>query len=171
MPRTKMNYNNTVMYKLVCKDLNVKDIYVGSTTNFIERKANHKNKCNCESNQNHQYKVYQMIRDSGGWDNWEMIQIETFPCENGNEARARERYWYEELHANMNTRNPFYSQENNKEKMKQYAENSKAYMNECVVCECGTSYTRKSKYKHLKIKKHIQFMSSSKTKKDNICNK
>ena len=99
------------MYKLVCKDLNVKDIYVGSTTNFIERKARHRNNCKNPSNQTYNIKVYQMIRNNGGWDNWDMIQIEAFPCENGNEARARERYWYETLQASMNSRIPFRSHE------------------------------------------------------------
>ena len=30
-----------------------------------------------------------------------MIEIEKFPCKDGNEARARERYWYEELKATL----------------------------------------------------------------------
>jgi predicted GIY-YIG superfamily endonuclease len=30
------------MYKIVCKDLSITDVYVGSTTNFTNRKRDHK---------------------------------------------------------------------------------------------------------------------------------
>ena len=39
MPKDIINYSSTIIYKIVCKDLNVKDIYIGHTTNFIKRKA------------------------------------------------------------------------------------------------------------------------------------
>ena len=44
MLREKKDYNNTVMYKLSHKDCdnNNNFIYVGHTTNFIERKTQHK---------------------------------------------------------------------------------------------------------------------------------
>jgi hypothetical protein len=35
-----------------------------------------------------------------------MIEIEKYPCNDDNEARSRERHWYEELQATMNTRCP-----------------------------------------------------------------
>ena len=46
MPRTPMNYENNIIYKIVCKDVEVKDVYVGHTTHFIERKSRHKSCCN-----------------------------------------------------------------------------------------------------------------------------
>jgi hypothetical protein len=33
-----------------------------------------------------------------------MIEIEKYNCNDGNEARARERYWFEELQAKLNTK-------------------------------------------------------------------
>ena len=65
-------------------------------------------------------KIYQIIRDNGGWDNWSMIMIENFPCNNNLEASMRERYWYEELNGNMNTRKPYRSKEEEKEYNKEY---------------------------------------------------
>ena len=41
-----INYSNTVMYKIVPKDLNSDLIYVGHTTNFRKRKSQHKENCN-----------------------------------------------------------------------------------------------------------------------------
>ena len=38
MPKKEINYQNTIIYKIRCKDLNIKDVYVGHTTNFIQRK-------------------------------------------------------------------------------------------------------------------------------------
>ena len=45
MPRKEINYLNTIIYKFVCNDLNIKDTYVGHTTDFIKRKATHKSHC------------------------------------------------------------------------------------------------------------------------------
>ncbi len=101
------NYENTVIYKIVCKDLNTPNSYVGNTTQFIKRKGDHKRHCNS----NHHYKVYQFIKDNGGWDNFDMIEIEKFPCKDGNEARARERYWYEQLSSNLNMIKPLITED------------------------------------------------------------
>ena len=39
MPRNKIDYSNTHFYKIVCKDLDVQDFYVGHTTDFRTRKT------------------------------------------------------------------------------------------------------------------------------------
>ena len=73
---TKMpiDYSNACIYKICCKDLSVKDVYVGSTTNFVQRcqrRRDHKAVCNNEKGRDYNYYVYQFIRENGGWDNWE----------------------------------------------------------------------------------------------------
>jgi hypothetical protein len=103
MPRKEIDYSKTVIYKIVCNDLAITDLYVGSTTNFTRRKSQHRERCKKLFN----IKIYQIIKDNGGWENWSMLQIEEFPCVSGNEARARERHWYEQLNANLNTICPF----------------------------------------------------------------
>jgi hypothetical protein len=102
MTKTTINYENTVIYKIVCDDLAIKDCYVGHTTNFTKRKGQHKASCNKEGNNHEHYKVYRCIRENGGWDNWDMFEIEKFKCNDGNEARARERFHIESLGANLN---------------------------------------------------------------------
>ena len=106
MPKLAIDYSNTLMYKFVCNDLNVTDNYVGHTTHWINRKNGHKSKCNNSNSPRYNLKVYQMIREHGGWDNWQMIEIEKYPCNDSNEATARERYWYDELNSTMNTNKP-----------------------------------------------------------------
>jgi hypothetical protein len=106
MPKKNIDYSKTVIYKIVCNDLNITDLYVGHTTDFIKRKYAHKKVCNTETDKGYNFKIYKMIRDNGGWDNWAMIEIEKYSCNDRNESHARERYWYEELNANMNSNIP-----------------------------------------------------------------
>jgi predicted GIY-YIG superfamily endonuclease len=50
MPKEIIDYSKTVIYKIICKNLNINTIYVGSTSNFIQRKAKHKYSCNKSRN-------------------------------------------------------------------------------------------------------------------------
>ena len=124
MPRKVVDYSKTVIYKIVCKDLNITELYVGHTTDFTRRKCEHKTCCNNEKSKHHNYKVYQLIRDNGGWDNWNMIEIEKSLCSDSNEARARVREYYETLNSSLNSihpnRSPKQYREINKEKRKEY---------------------------------------------------
>ena len=107
MPKLVMNYANTIIYKIVCDDLTVKECYVGHTTNFVKRKAAHKSDCNNINSKKYNFKVYTFIRLHGTWDNWSMIEIEKFPCNDVYEACARERHYYEKLNAsNLNSNVP-----------------------------------------------------------------
>ena len=65
-----------IIYKLVSRDINVPELYVGSTCSFRARKAQHKKRCNNENDKKYKYNVYQYIRANGGWDLFDMIQIE-----------------------------------------------------------------------------------------------
>jgi hypothetical protein len=133
MPKVAMDYQKTIIYKIVCNDLNITDTYVGHTTSFIKRKCCHKTRCNNEGDEKYNLKIYTTIRAYGGWDNWAMIQIEEYSCNNLNEATARERYWIETLHSKLNCQVPNRTQkewyEDNADKLKenarqQYKENA-----------------------------------------------
>jgi len=107
MPRVPIDFSKTIIYKIVHKeDPDNHDTYVGHTTEFAKRKCEHKRRCENPSDKKHHYKVYQYIRENGGWDNFIMLEIEKYPCNDGNEARARENYWYNELKSKLNTRVP-----------------------------------------------------------------
>jgi hypothetical protein len=112
MPKNLINYQNTIIYKIVCNDLNIKDCYVGSTTNFIKRKCGHKTSCNNPNDKSYKlFYVYKFIRNNGGWDNFSMIEIEKYPCNDSNEAHKRERYQMELLGATLNSQNAYRSKE------------------------------------------------------------
>jgi hypothetical protein len=123
-----IDYSKTQMYKLVPKDLNSDLIYVGHTTNFTKRKSSHKSDCNNINSCRYNFKVYDMIRKNSGWDNWEMILIENFPCADSNEARKRERELMEEFHSNLNTINSLRTKNDiKKTHQKWYNENKNTY--------------------------------------------
>jgi len=114
------------MYKIVPNNLNLDLIYIGSTTNFRQRKNRHKNNCNHINNKCYNLKVYKMIRDNGGWSEWSMIEIEKYPCADSNECRKRERELMEQFNANLNTNKAFLTPEEAIENKKKYDNNYRA---------------------------------------------
>lgn len=102
MPKQAIDYSKTIIYKIehsIDKSL----LYVGHTTDFITRKHSHKISCNCKGVSDHHTKKYQMIRDNGGWDMFQMLEIKKFPCQDSNEARAEEERVRIELNASLNS--------------------------------------------------------------------
>lgn len=106
MPKVSYDWSKVIFYKIVCNDLQIKNCYVGQTQNFIKRKCYHKEACISDKCNRHNLKVYEFIRQNGGWINWTMIMVEQFSCNNRLEADSRERYWIETLNANLNSRMP-----------------------------------------------------------------
>jgi len=102
MPKLPIDYNNCCIYKIEHID-NERLLYVGQTTNFSRRKGEHKRCCNDKKYTKHNYKLYQMIRENGGWEMFRMIEIEKYPCNDRREADKRENEIMKELKANMNT--------------------------------------------------------------------
>ncbi len=182
MPKQPMDYSKTIIYKICCKDINVTDVYIGHTTDFIRRKAKHKQSCNNVNSEGYNYYVYQFIRNNGGWDNFEMIEVEKHNCNDRLEACKKERYWLETLKATLNKRIPsrtkieWYNdnKENINEKHKQYREQNKDKITEykkeyreqnkdkindyqkqiCICNICNCNYTKGHKTHHEKTKKH-----------------
>ena len=106
MPLCAVDYSKTVIYKIQHNE-DESLLYVGSTTNFTNRKSQHKGACNNENNKRHNLKVYRMIRENGGWDCFTMVKIEDFPCVDGRDAEAREDQLMREMNANMNVNRAF----------------------------------------------------------------
>ena len=125
MPRTAINYNNTTIYKLCCNDLTIKDIYVGHTTNFIKRKANHKKSTNTPTDPLYDTYKYQFIRNNGGFDNWAMIEIIKISCADFNDACRVERQYMEQLNATLNKNKPIITPNEKEIYYKEYFEQHK----------------------------------------------
>jgi len=119
-----VNYSQSIIYKICCRNPDIKEIYIGSTTNFYRRKQQHKNRCNNSNDKSYNLNVYKFIRANGNWDNWDMIIIEKFECNDKLELHKQERYILEQLGASLNSNIPNRSskeyREKNKEKKKEY---------------------------------------------------
>ena len=128
------DYSKGLIYKLVCKDLIIKECYYGSTTNFSKRKIKHKSVCNNINSKEYNAPKYQFIRVNGGWDNWEMILVKNYPCENKLELEREERLIMEQDNNRLNVELPTQSRkeyyDNNKEKIKKYYDNNKDKLKE-----------------------------------------
>jgi hypothetical protein len=182
MTLTKIDYSKTLIYKIVCKDLSVAYCYVGSTTNFDQRKKSHKTKCYSQCSDKYHYQLYTIIRQYGGWENWSMIIIEKVPCNDSYEARKAERLYYEKLNANLNMIKPLCTEEERKQNEKerkqteQYKDSQKKNRSNKqsiillpssdekkeavnsdgkITCSCGSVITRKYKASHEKTFLHI----------------
>jgi hypothetical protein len=99
----------TIIYKICCKDTNISDFYIGHTNDLKKKKYHHKSSYNNEKSKIYNCKVYQFMRENGGWNNFEFIQIECFNCINAIEARARERYHIGLLKPSLNYDKTFIS--------------------------------------------------------------
>ena len=101
-----VKYNQSIIYKLCCKDPSIPDIYIGSTTNFTRRKSSHKTICNKTNNKSFNTYVYQFIREHGNFDNWDMIEVERYEATDKKHLETRERYWIELLKTTLNKKIP-----------------------------------------------------------------
>jgi len=176
-----LNYQNSVIYKICCKDPEIKDIYVGSTTNFKRRMSNHKSICNNEKSEKYNLPVYRFIRDTGGFENWSIVKIRDVCCKDKYDLVAEERKEFEKLDATLNSQYPRrskkeyfkkYREENkekerernkdyrekNKEKererLKDYREKNKEKIKEKVECPCGSVISKGNLATHKKSQKH-----------------
>ena len=123
-----MASKNYIFYKIFKEDLD--EVYVGCTSNFDSRKKDHKKNCYNENNKQYNYKIYQIIRANGGWDEFKMIQIGTRENITKREAEQIEEEYRLELKASMNTIRAFLSPEVNKEYHKQYYQDNKERISE-----------------------------------------
>ena len=195
LERNKINhdlvkYGKSVIYKIFCKDENIKECYVGSTIDLNLIKSIHKNMCNNEKSVGYNYPVYRFIRDNGGFDNWNFLILENYPCRNKEQLLFKERYWFEKLGPMLNERYPVRSEDENKEYNKQYREKNiekekerrkqyyevnkekeKQYYEknrekilekgkEKVECPCGSIVNRSSLSQHKKSQKHQNYLKS-----------
>lgn len=101
MPR---DYSTCCIYRIVCRDTSISDCYVGHTIDFKQRKHSHK----ISSIADNKY-IYRFIRKHGGFDNFDIVKIEDYPCVNQLQARARERYWIDAYKATLNTAKLYYT--------------------------------------------------------------
>jgi hypothetical protein len=151
-------------YQIVPKDKSIDLKYNGQTTDFERRKYQHTRSCVNPNHKTYNYKIYQKIREQGGFDNFEFVILEIHLVNDMSEARIREQYWYNLLESNMNGCNPLQTSKEWLKKYRQtnkYKEYNKIYHRQKITCECGLIISRGSTLFHKKSKKHIDLMNAT----------
>ena len=184
MPKKEIDYSKCVIYKIQHKDNNDL-LYVGHTTNFTKRKYEHKSGVNNEKGNAYNHKVYQMIRENGGWLDFNMVEVKDFPCENNRQATTEEDRIMREMKATLNTIRASHSRkeyrQDNKEQIKEYKQQSyeknkeqikervreyneknkekiQEHKNKVCLCICGKEYTHSHKLRHERTQFHLNFI-------------
>lgn len=133
--------------------------YIGSTRDFTQRINTHRRAC-----KNKDFRVYQLIREAGGWDKCEMIPIEELECNGQFQARIREEYWRREYNANMNTIRAYLTEKEKIEQQQKLSKKSyeanKEILNVKHTCECGGRYIYRHKERHEKTKRHSRYLET-----------
>ena len=96
------DYNKCSIYKLYCRDPEIEEFYIGSTTNPTKRKCDHKKCCTNSNDKEYNTYKYQFIRDHGGWLNWDLVVIEEFSCDSKMQQHKIERQYIENLKPSLN---------------------------------------------------------------------
>jgi predicted GIY-YIG superfamily endonuclease len=100
------DFTKTVIYIIYCKDPDITDCYVGSTTDFYHRKASHISCCCNSKVASYDDDKYEFIRKHGGIKNWNIEIIEHYPCKSKKQAFDREDYWIHLLNTTLNDIEP-----------------------------------------------------------------
>jgi hypothetical protein len=120
--------NNALGY--VYKLFNEKSMntYVGSTVSFSKRKTNHKSSCSNVGCKEYNYKVYQMIRNDGGFSAYKFEVLDIVDKRTNNLA-VFEQAWIDKLKPTLNSIKASQSKLDRIEYLKQYKKIHKAQIN------------------------------------------
>jgi len=130
-------FNNTILgiiYLIKHKTDNTKKVYVGSTINLKKRIRRHRQDCNNEKNKEYNYKLYQYIRENGGFYMYEIIILECYVCNFKYELYDREDDYIKIYDNNLNQLRAYLTRREYKkkisEKSKKYYDENKDIINE-----------------------------------------
>ena len=85
------DYKNSVIYRIYCKNPDIKDCYIGSSKCIYFRMNSHKSVCYNKTIPEYNEKKYEFIRNNGGWDNFDYEILEYYPCNNFEELRQKQK--------------------------------------------------------------------------------
>jgi group I intron endonuclease len=176
-PTEKSNpYTKARVYKLTNDQTD--DEYVGSTCNpLYKRLGQHKADSTKERCKNRP--LYQLMNKIGK-QNFQMVLLEEYPCENREQLRARESYYIKLLKPTLNKidavtnneKRAQYAKDYYKENSNKIVEYSRLYRekngdrisarrNQPYLCECGSVITLCGKGHHAQTAKHKSYISNT----------
>jgi hypothetical protein len=132
-------------YKIKCIDKSIRECYIGKTTNFANRMANHK----CLS-KTQDLKVYNFIREHGGWENWVITIEHKTMCDNGTAAYIEYALIQQCKPYSLNVHLPltYPLKEYNRQKCQEHYKI-------IASCECGWAGSKMQLSHHKQSKRHL----------------
>ena len=134
--------------------------YIGSTIDLDTRKRLHINNCYNPKSREYRYKVYENIRNNGGFDDFQFEILEYYnESISKKELRQEEQKYMDMFEPSLNGCNAYGHKISKKDYMKKWNAENKEYLNkwsnEKIQCECGNIIKKNNKSKHKKSKKHL----------------
>ena len=151
------NYNESRIYKIWCNLQGVDEIYIGSSARFIERCKLHESDCNNINSPRYSYKLYNYIRNNGGWNNFTVEVLEKYPCNNRKELNIREEWWKQQQQPTLNERRAHITDE----ELKVYQQHYERKVKQCD--KCGKTYKHITNHRRTKYCKNFNATTSEST--------
>lgn len=168
MPKFPINYANGLIYKIQHNTI-LDVLYVGSTCNFRQRKAQHKSWSVAGTRA-----LYIKMREHGTWADYSMVLVKVFPCHSSLELCAEEDKTMRELKATLNCRGSIVDVKRRINNLKEYRASNKeaisaqqkeyriehkeaitAQRKTTYKCSCGTTLAVRNKARHQRSVYHI----------------
>ena len=93
------------VYKIVCKDKEITEFYIGSSLDFDKRKQKHESDSNNLNGIQYCSPLYMFINVNGGYDNWKYEVIKEFPNHNKKQLNIEEQKYMDLLKPTLNSHN------------------------------------------------------------------
>ena len=146
--------------------INVQEqLYIGHTTNFKKRKADHRCNTYNENSPKYNFRIYQAIRENHG--EFGMIQLYKIPEEQISNTLKIEQSYIDFHNAELNSMRAYQSREDRLAYLRdyghQYSKQNKALIkskrHKVVICECGASININNIAKHRKTANHKSILN------------
>ena len=137
------------IYKIVCRDKEITEFYIGSSVDFNTRKWNHKCNSNNLNRKEYCYPLYMFINVNGGYNNWEFEVIKEYKFITKEELNINEQYYIELLKPKLNACNSYGLDKTKDNNYRKY--NNKINNKKKANCpQCRKEMLKRSIYKHIK---------------------
>ena len=158
-----VNYQLGKIYKIECNITG--EVYVGSTCEplLARRLAGHVSNYKRYLNGKGNYVTSFKILENNDYD---IVLIEKYPCNDKDELLVRERYWTKQIECINKLKNQGlfnelgeteYNKQYNKKYYEEHYEANKDRYNQKHTCECGGCYSFTHKSRHMKTAKHMKY--------------
>jgi group I intron endonuclease len=163
------DYKNSVIYRIYCKNPDITECYIGSTIDLYNRFKTHKACVNNRNLNNYNLKIYQFIRENGGWNNFDREILEYYDCNNEEELKQKEQEYINKYNPTLNIHNAFTTEE---VKIEQKQKRYKKYRETGQATKSERKYTEKLMNDPERHQKKLEYKSEwgKKPKFCDVCN-